>query len=1069
MRRALVSLSLAFLLSFSAPLSAQEGGGEESGPEEAAPELHKIYVPYKKLDELLGTDKERVMVPYKEFLELWRLKYGPQATPGKPPVPFAVESARYDGRIQDGLAVFDAKLGIEVFAEGWQRIPLGFSRIAFESIAVDGQPAVLTPSKDGYELLLRGKGRHEIQATIVAGIARGKETATCRFGLPPVPLHRLTFRVPGKGTEVSLEPARASSTKTEGGETVLLAFLGPQPEIALTWKYRPEEAEREPPLVFATDVVDLSVEERALRGLAKFDLRVLRTPAERFVVEIPEGVQVLEVSGAKLRAWNFLDEERRRVEVRLHEPVSGSYAFDVRFEQAIEVPGTVAVPALRLADAARERGFVRVAGADGVAVRPGALENAFQADLDSLPKPIRGGRGLGFRFAAVPYSIGLVTERIEPLVGLVHRARLNVGRRLVSLDQEMRFDVERTGLFSIRVRVPEGLTLTDIGKPELVDTWREVEEDGARVLVVELRGRRMGEFTLPFRGEMELDLEAGALAVPLLRAEGADREEGTLGVFMDAGLQATATTEGVVPLEPKELRRRDDYKSPAELPLAFAWRWRGADAKVDFDVEKRKPKVTCDVHYRLEAGESRVQVRAELVYDVQYSGVEDFSFRVPTAIRERLKVDVPGFREKTPTDDEVEDGDAPTTTWKVTMQRPVLGKLVIVAEYDETFPQPLRTGESRPVAIPAVLPLGTDRTNTYVAIRKAPTIKVEPAGTGYEQVDPAELPEGLRGGDVFVALRRLETPDPFRLDLTKHEYQPVADLVVRHAHLKTVLPDGDDKASTQAFFELLNNDRQFLAVRLPEGASLTDLRVGGKPETPRTGEGGVTLVRLPTGLEKDATFVVALAYSHPIETSGGLRGSRGMAGPVLPEFDGKPAPRQLLLTWAVHYPEDWVVTDYEGNVAPARGDAEPGSWLRVAIDHLAGLVKPVKPPPADVDGVDLDPARFDQMLVPMFVSGTRQVLLTNGAGDAAITLHHTSRTANIGFAILGLVAAAACVITLGRSYPALVAGLGVVGVALVALAFVGPGWISLWNGALAGGVAGTLVAAFRRARGKETA
>jgi hypothetical protein len=82
---------------------------------ERAPELHKIFVPYKKLDELLGTDKERVMVPYKEFLELWRLKYGPNASPDRPPVPFVVESAAYQGRIVDGVASFQATIEIEVF------------------------------------------------------------------------------------------------------------------------------------------------------------------------------------------------------------------------------------------------------------------------------------------------------------------------------------------------------------------------------------------------------------------------------------------------------------------------------------------------------------------------------------------------------------------------------------------------------------------------------------------------------------------------------------------------------------------------------------------------------------------------------------------------------------------------------------------------------------------------------------------------------------------------------------------------------------------------------------------
>ena len=86
-----------------------------AGFAQEAPELHKIYVPYTKLEEVLGTDKERVMVPYQEFLELWKLKYGPKAEPGKPPVPFVVESATYDspfcmelgpGRALEPIGVF---------------------------------------------------------------------------------------------------------------------------------------------------------------------------------------------------------------------------------------------------------------------------------------------------------------------------------------------------------------------------------------------------------------------------------------------------------------------------------------------------------------------------------------------------------------------------------------------------------------------------------------------------------------------------------------------------------------------------------------------------------------------------------------------------------------------------------------------------------------------------------------------------------------------------------------------------------------------------------------------------
>jgi hypothetical protein len=1044
------SLAIVFLLAAAAwPQEAKE------------PELHKIYVPYKKLDELLGTDKERVMVPYKEFLELWKLKYGPKQPGDKPPVPFMVEAAGYEGRVAEGVASFRATLEIEVFDDAWHRVPLAFRQVAFEEVLVDGQPGVLVPSKHGYDLLLRGKGRHKVDARFVAGIARGKEHATCAFSLPSVPLHRLSFRVPGKGTEIKLEPARAHTTTNEGDETVLLAFLGPQKSVKLTWRYQPEETEQEPPLLFSTDLVDVRVEERVLRGSVVFDLQVLRTPAREFKVQVPGEVQVIEVTGAKIKTWGFEDAQRRQLKVALHQPVSGKYALRVGFERTITVPGAINLPVFRVEGTTRERGFLRVSSAEGVGVRPTTLENVFQVDLNALPKGIRGGqRALGFRFPALPFSLGVRTERIAPLVTLLSRQRLQVERRTIKLDAALFFTVERAGLFGLRVRVPNGLQLTDIGDPKLVDSWRL--NDG--VLTLDLKGRRIGKFMLPIRGEAPLDLAAGALEVPLLKVDGVDREEGTLGVYMDTGIKASATTAGVIPLEPAKLAREDRFGSA--LPLAFAWRWRGGEAAVAFKVEARKPKVTCDVAYALQAEEARVRVRAELNYKVEYTGVETFRFRVPKSLVEKLKVDGRNVREKPHADDPVEEGKEPTVTYTVSLQGPALGRVALTVEYDDVFPRPLRINESRPVAIPRILPLDVERAATFVAIRKAPAIKVDVTGSDYEQIDAAELPAGLRSDDVFLALRRFDEPAPFPVELTKHEYQPVADLVVRHTHLKTVVAN-EERATTTAFFEILNNDRQFLAIRLPEGSDVLDLRVAGKPEKPRLGDDRVLLVRLETGLRKDASFQVAIAYTHPVATEGGTFRQTRFEGPVLPGFEETPRPFQALLTWSVHYPDAWQVTGHDGNVEPADRDAERGSWLRRAIEGLGTLVRPGAEAKSAGLPVRLRMTAFKDIVPTPTQRESAHRMFVNGTGDGELTLQHRSLTVQIALTLVALAIGALVVVRLSRRLKPWQAGGALALGTLLVLAFAGPGWVPFWNGALAGVVlAAITVTVIERVRAK---
>jgi hypothetical protein len=1016
-----------------------------------SPELHKIYVPYTKLEEVLGTDKERVMVPYKEFLELWKLKYGPKTEPGKPPVPFVVESATYEGRVQEGVASFKATLEIEVLDEGWQRVPLGFSKVAFEEVTVDGTAGVLSPAGQGYELLLKGATRHKVEARFVAGIARGKEFATCAFDLPSVPLHKLSFRVPGKGTEIKLEPARAMTTTNEGDETVLLAFLGQEPNVQLTWRYQPEEVQKEPPLLFATDLVAMTVEERVLRGLATFDLQVLRTPASTFRVRIPAGVQVLEVSGANLKTWNFADEARTLLDVTLHTPATGAYQMGVVFETPFEVPGPLPLPVLRLEGAARERGFLRVKGAEGVGLRPAALENAFQIDVTALPDLLKvNERALGFRFPALPYAVTLTTERIAPRVSVTTRARLEVERRRIKLNEILYYNVERAGVFSLRLDAPEGLVLTQVGDEQLVDTRTDTVENGRRTVTLELRGRRLGAFALAVTGEAPLDLAQGKLDVPLVRPLGADLEEGTLGVYMDPGIKAAADAKGVVPLEPAQLAQEDPVPSP--LPLSFAWRWHGPGATVAFAVEPRKPKVTCDVLYSLQADEGKVRVRADLLYDVQFTGVETFRFRVPKSIVERLKVEGPNIREKPHADDPVEEGKLPTTTFTVSLQGPTLGRVAMWVEYDEVFKEPLKVNEKGAVAVPQVLPLDVESANGFVAVRKSPALKVDAEGP-WEEVDPAELPEALRSTDTFLALRRLDEPEPFRLDLTRHEYQPVADVVVRLTYLKTVLAD-EKSATTTAFFEILNNDRQFLAVQLPEGSQIQDLRVAGKPEKPRLGEGNVLLVPLETGLRKDASFEVAIAYTHPVKTSGALVRETALLGPILPAWGEGAKPFQALLTWNVFYPKAWRATGFKGSVTAADQEGARGTWLRRAILGLGAFVQPL--PGAPERGLGVRPVAFKDIVPQPTQLESVERLFWNGTGEAQLAISHTSVAIGVVFVLLAIALAGAGVFFLARKVKPWRAGAVVAFLALVMLAFAGPGWAGFWNGALGGAVVATV-------------
>ncbi|MHC4450341.1 MAG: hypothetical protein ACYS0E_09430, partial [Planctomycetota bacterium] len=688
----------------------------------------------------------------------------------------------------------------------------------------------------------------------------------------------------------------------------------------------------------------------------------------------------------------------------------------------------------------------------GVGVRPAAQENIFQIDLNALPQPIRGGRmALGFRFPALPYALTLRTERIEPRVTLLTRARVLAERRQVKMHTDLHFTVERAGIFTLTLEVPDDIVLTDIGNDKLVDTWRETRENGTRLLVLELRGRRLGRFVLPIKAVRPLDLAKGTLPVPLLKVRNVQREEGTLAVYMDPGIEASAETKNVIPVEVTKLAKEDRYAS--NLPLRFGWRWRGRDPSASFKVEARKPKVTCTVRTSLQAEENKVRLATDLAYKIEYTGVEQVRFRIPKRIGENLKLEESYEIKKV--DDAIEEGSEPTATWTVVLGGPVLGGLQLKLRYDEKFVA-LKVNEKRTVPVPAIIPLDTQTTTTFVAVRKAPVLKVGTPTDAYEQIDVSELPPQLRTEDAFLALRRFDKPVRFPLALEKHAYQPVADLVVRHAHLKTVLAD-EGEATTTAYLEVLNNDRQFLAFKLPTGARVLELWVADEVKKPRIGEGGVMLAELKTGMAKDAAFRVAIVYTHPVNRSGTIGRDVRMDGIKLPAYEDKPAPFQALLTWSVLFPGDWVVTGFDGNVVPAREDGRRHSWVYRAIGALGGIIRPAGGP-AGSRPVQARRMPAYEDIVPVHVErNSREMLLTNGTGNGELTVQYRTPGAQTSAIILAILVGLAGVFAVSRTIRPAAAGGAICFACLILLAFASYGWIPVINGVLGGVAALTLV------------
>ncbi len=114
------------------------------------------------------------------------------------PQQVALLSAEYDAKLESGRAVLVGKLQVEVLGDGFHALPLNISGVGIRSAQLDDKPAALVSAESGsIQLILQGRGVHELQLEMVLPIATAAAQQSLSWTVPIPPATRFHLSVPG--------------------------------------------------------------------------------------------------------------------------------------------------------------------------------------------------------------------------------------------------------------------------------------------------------------------------------------------------------------------------------------------------------------------------------------------------------------------------------------------------------------------------------------------------------------------------------------------------------------------------------------------------------------------------------------------------------------------------------------------------------------------------------------------------------------------------------------------------------------------------------------------------------
>lgn len=339
--------------------------------------------------------------------------------PAAPPAAFARIAQRLEGRIDGDVLAARFSVRFEVFAvDGWLDVPVLDGGASIKSVTLNNAPAVLRQDGDHYVVGVTRPGTYVLRAEI---FHPADELRSLSLRLPKAPT-KLQIDVPEVGISPRLNSGVITATREQGSRTrVEGACTG---DVYLFWT-RAEPAVEE--AAFDVSLASLfTLDAAVIKALNVAQVTLKRGAIDRFSLPVPDGVEVVEVTGDAVLQWRTVRDANggRAVVLLLTHQMTEDFSVEIRTQQAIaqiDAP----VPLLGLGGPATgftgALGVQAPTGLDVQLVETGAAE---RIEGDALPGAVSRLTDqpllFGARYTAAPrLMIRLTRNAAVPLAGTI--------------------------------------------------------------------------------------------------------------------------------------------------------------------------------------------------------------------------------------------------------------------------------------------------------------------------------------------------------------------------------------------------------------------------------------------------------------------------------------------------------------------------------------------------------------------------------------------------------------------------------------------------------------------------